>query len=92
MMPSSWSIHRLVQFRRKAIRIVDEESKVEIGLSPVVMPWVAKKWGILTGGLVFVNDVWSWLPAGDLVVAANLPGFQACWHQRLAQGQCLVPQ
>jgi hypothetical protein len=83
---------RLAEFRRKAVRIVDPESKVEIGLAHVAAPWVSKKWGILAGGLVFVNDGWSWLPAADLVANESLPEYQARWYERLLQAQCVTPQ
>jgi hypothetical protein len=82
----------LARFRRKAIRIVDADTKIEIALAHLSAPWVGKKWGMLAGGLVFANDGWSWLPGGDLVANANVPDFQGCWYQRLLQAQCLIPQ
>jgi hypothetical protein len=83
---------RLAKFRRKAVRIVDPESKVEIAATPVVAPWVSIKWGMLVGGIVFVNDAWSWLPAGDLVLRESVPDYQARWYERMVQAQCVAPQ
>jgi hypothetical protein len=90
MTPGEWD--RLAEFKRKAVRIVDPESKTEIALSHVVAPWVSTKWGMLVGGLVFVNDGWSWVPAGDFVVKTSAPDYQARWYQRLLQAQCVIPQ
>jgi hypothetical protein len=83
--------YKLAKARRKAIRIVDADRKIEIGLSHVAVPWVGTKWGILAGGLVYVDDGWSWLPGGDLVANANIPQYQACWHQRLLKEQLVLP-
>jgi hypothetical protein len=92
MVPDHSYDDSLVQFRRKAVRIVDPESKVEIAITSVVAPWVSKKWGMLVGGLVFVNDGWSWVPAGDLIANESVPAYQARWGERLVQAQCVPPQ
>jgi hypothetical protein len=82
----------LPQFKRKAIRIIDVNTNTEIGLFDVVAPWRGKKWSMLVGGLVFVNDVWSWLSCENLIVSDDLVSFQTCWYQRLLQSQSLPPQ
>jgi hypothetical protein len=84
--------YRLARFRRKAVRIVDADSNLELGLSHVAAPWVGLKWSMLAGGIVFVNDGWRWLPAGDLVANRDVPVFGRCWFQRLLQAQCVVAE
>jgi hypothetical protein len=73
----------LAKFKRKAIKIVDPESKVEIGLSHIAVPWAGKKWGTLAGGLVLENDGFSWMPGGDMAGHGSLAGYVACWLRRL---------
>jgi hypothetical protein len=86
---SSFSVAR---FRKKAIRIVDLASNIEIGLFHIAFPWVSKKWSLLAGGIAFANDVWSWVPAGDLIANQNMAQCQHCWYQRLLQSQSITPQ
>jgi hypothetical protein len=83
---------RLSRFKRKAVRIVETSSKTEIGVYHVAAPWVGKRWGMLVGGLVFTNDCWSWVPAGDLVKNQNTAGFHACWYERLLQSREVPPK
>jgi hypothetical protein len=92
MFPERGYGDRLVDFRRKAVRIIEPESRVEIAMTPVLAPFVCQKWSMLAGGLVFVNDGWSWVPADDLVAWENVEDFQARWNERLVQAQCLAPQ
>jgi hypothetical protein len=77
--PHGW---RLARFRRKAIRIVETDTKTEIGVHHVVSSWLDKE-GLVVGGIVFANDCWSWVPAGEVVKNQSGSDFRSWWYQTL---------
>jgi hypothetical protein len=86
--PKGWALNN---YRRKGVRILETRSMIEIGVYHVAAPWVGNGWGMLVGGIVFANDCWSWVPAGEMVKNQDAAGFHACWSQSLLKFQGAPP-